>query len=164
MYRKKILTENGIEQFWANFTGLSYDDILTENGIEQFWANFTGLSYDDDTGFSNADSDEDRILPESDNEVEVEDVGRSASGNSVQEESEDEEDNLPLSSFVPLKRSKVNNLPLSSFVPLKRSKVTVKKDILWKSKFLIWNDDQLRFHGDIEVSEEILALEQQFFN
>ncbi|KAK9702040.1 hypothetical protein QE152_g30205 [Popillia japonica] len=122
--------------------------ILTENGIEQFWANFTGLSYDDDTGFSNADSDEDRILPESDNEVEVEDVGRSASGNSVQEESEDEEDNLPLSSFV----------------PLKRSKVTVKKDILWKSKFLIWNDDQLRFHGDIEVSEEILALEQQFFN
>lgn len=122
--------------------------ILTENGIEQFWANFTGLSYDDDTGFSNADSDEDRIFPESDNEVEVEDVGRSASGNSVQEESEDEEDNLPLSSFV----------------PLKRSKVAVKEDILWKSKFLIWNDDQLRFHGDIEVSEEILALEQQFFN
>ncbi|GLV61258.1 hypothetical protein CBL_21085, partial [Carabus blaptoides fortunei] len=123
--------------------------ILTENDLEKYWENFTGLS-DDGTDVGDEDSAEDRFLLESDNEVEVEDGGKSASGSGVQEESEDEEDNLPLSSFL----------------ASKRRKALVRKDILWKSKSLILNDQQLRFRGNVEVSEEIFALERplQFFN
>ncbi|KAF5293443.1 hypothetical protein FQA39_LY02928 [Lamprigera yunnana] len=49
-----------------------------ENDLEQYWKNFTGLS-DDDTDLSNADSDEDHSMLETDDEVDVEDVGRSGS-------------------------------------------------------------------------------------
>lgn len=121
---------------------------LTEKDLVQYWENFTGLNSDDDTEFSNEDSDEERVLPESDNELEMEDVGRSANESVVQGESDDEEDNLPLSFF------------------LAKAKAPVKKDILWKRKHLILNNDQLRFDGDIEVSKEILALDRplQFFN
>lgn len=123
-------------------------NLLTEKDLEEYWKNFTGLS-DDEIDFNDEHSDEDCMIG-GDDEADVEEDERNPTGSGVQEDSEDEEDLLPLSSFL----------------PLRGAGQSVKKDILWKSKSLILNEDQLRFHGDVEVSEQISALERpvQFFN
>lgn len=84
-------------------------NLLTDKDLEKYWRNFSGLS-DDEIDFS-----DDEGLIGGDYEADVEEDEISPIGIGVQDDSENEEDNLPLSSFL----------------PLRGTGKSVKKEILW---------------------------------
>ncbi|KAG5869186.1 hypothetical protein JTB14_000252 [Gonioctena quinquepunctata] len=120
---------------------------------ESYWENLSGLS-DDEYDVSDADSSEGRsFIPESDSDDDSNHDGSNATLE-VEEvvQQSDDDDDLPLSTSLPAKQKKAQAK-------------SIKEDIDWKSKSLELNEDQLRFHGDTELSAEIMSLKtHQFFS
>lgn len=123
---------------------------LTEREIAEYWENFTGLESEVEGDFSDTDSLDDPTFvpgPEDDIEQVVSDI----------QESENVMEEGP--SKVPQERpnNRVNE---------KKKKSALFKNITWRHKELILNEDQLRFHGNSNLNDSILRLETpyQFFS
>ena len=124
--------------------------LLSEQDLAAYWESFSGLS-DDGCEVSDAESLEDRsFLPESEGDI----------------DSNNDEKNAALDAEEVVQESDDDDLPLSTFLPAREKKRMSLKNIHWKSKSLELNEDQLRFYGDTELSAEIMSLEtpSQFFS
>lgn len=138
---------------------------LSETDIEEYWKNFTGLESEDDGDFSDTDSLADPLfVPEStddDTDTELEQENESMENQketgSIDEENEQvDQENRNVDQTG-------ENVPSTSKLETKSTKQKTK--IIWKKKGLTLNDEQLHFHGDVQLSDTIMALETpyQFF-